>query len=212
MYIINLGDEKMLHTISENIANSLFDEESKYPMSIYVYGIELMISSLIGTIVVLTMGILFKSVIESIIFMVSLSLIRFFSGGYHAQTYIRCNTVFAISALLVFITSKLYIKYPMEYNIIIHIGVFVVSFIIMAIFSPVENENKKIDKSDRLKFKIISISITFIEIILSMFIYYETGFDSVLAVLPTIIVVDVAILVEIILKERRKSYVSKEKC
>ena len=110
MYIINLGDEKMLHTISENIANSLFDEESKYPMSIYVYGIELMISSLIGTIVVLTMGILFKSVIESIIFMVSLSLIRFFSGGYHAQTYIRCNTVFAISALLVFITSKLYIK------------------------------------------------------------------------------------------------------
>ena len=86
MYIINLGDEKMLHTISENIANSLFDEESKYPMSIYVYGIELMISSLIGTIVVLTMGILFKSVIESIIFMVSLSLIRFFSGGYHAQT------------------------------------------------------------------------------------------------------------------------------
>ena len=161
---------------------------------------------------VLTMGILFKSVIESIIFMVSLSLIRFFSGGYHAQTYIRCNTVFAISALLVFITSKLYIKYLMEYNIIIHIGVFVVSFIIMAIFSPVENENKKIDKSDRLKFKIISISITFIEIILSMFIYYETGFDSVLAVLPTIIVVDVAILVEIILKERRKSYVSKEKC
>ena len=45
--------------------------------------------------------------------------------------------------LLVFITSKLYIKYLMEYNIIIHIGVFVVSFIIMAIFSPVENENKK---------------------------------------------------------------------
>ena len=126
--------------------------------------------------------------------------------------HIWCNTVFAISALLVFITSKLYIKYLMEYNIIIHIGVFVVSFIIMAIFSPVENENKKIDKSDRLKFKIISISITFIEIILSMFIYYETGFDSVLAVLPTIIVVDVAILVEIILKERRKSYVSKEKC
>lgn len=100
----------------------------------------------------------------------------------------------------------------MEYNIIIHIGVFVVSFIIMAIFSPVENENKKIDKSDRLKFKIISISITFIEIVLSMLIYYKTGFNSVLAVLPTIIVVDVAILFEIILKERRKSYVSKEKC
>ena len=98
----------------------------------------------------------------------------------------------------------------MEYNIIIHIGVFIVSFIIMAIFSPVENENKKIDKFDRLKFKIISISITFVEILLSMFIYYKTGFDSVLVVLPTVIVVDVAILVEIILKERRKSHVSKE--
>lgn len=67
-----------------------------------------------------------------------------------------------------------------------------------------KNENKKIDKSDRLKFKIISISITFIEIILSMFIYYETGFDSVLAVLPTIIVVDVAILVEINTKGKEK--------
>lgn len=200
----------MLHTISKNIANSLFDEKSKYPMSIYVYGIELMLSSLIGTIVVLIIGVLFQSVIESIIFMISLSLIRFFSGGYHAKTYLRCDTVFALSALLVFITNKLYIKYFMEYNIIIHIGVFIVSFIIMAIFSPVENENKKIDKFDRLKFKIISISITFVEILLSMFIYYKTGFNSVLVVLPTVIVVDVAILVEIILKERRKSHVSKE--
>lgn len=200
----------MLHTISENIANSLFDEESKYPMSIYVYGIELVISTLIGTIVVLTMGILFQSIIESIIFMVSLSLIRFYSGGYHAQTYLRCNTVFAVSALLVFITSKLYIQYLIEYNIMIYIIVFIISFIIMAIFAPVENENKKIDKSDKLKFKIISISITFIEMALSMFIYYKTDFNSVVAVLPTVIVVDVAILVEIILKERRKSHVSKK--
>lgn len=200
----------MLHKISENIANYLFDAESKYPMSVYIYGIELIISELIGTVIVLIIGILFNSLIESIIFMLSLSLIRFFSGGYHAKTYLRCNMVFVTSALLVFITHKLYVQYLIEYNIVIYITVFIISFIIMAIFSPVENENKKIEKSDRLRFKITAISITFAEMAFSMFIYYKTGFDLVLVILPTVIVVDIAILVEIILKERRKTYVSQE--
>lgn len=200
----------MLHKISENIANYLFDEESKYPMSVYIYGIELIISELIGTVIVLIIGILFNSLVESVIFMLSLSLIRFFSGGYHAKTYLRCNMVFVTSALLVFITHKLYVQYLMEYNIVIYITVFIISFIIMAMFSPVENENKKIEKSDRLRFKIIAISITFVEMAFSMFIYYKTGFDLVLVILPTVIVVDIAILVEIILKERRKAYVSQE--
>lgn len=201
----------MLHKISENIAKSLFDTESKYPISIYVYGIELMISSLLGTVIVLTIGILLDCFIESIIYMISLSLIRFFSGGYHAKTYLRCNVVFAISAVLVFITHGLYVKYLCEYNLIAYMIIFIISFVIMVLFSPVENENKQIDKEKRSKFKIISISITLAEMALSILIYHITGFNKVLIVLPTIIVVDASILVEIILNERRKYYVSKEK-
>lgn len=194
----------MLHTISENIAVFFFNKDDKYPLDIYVYGIELMISSLIGTILVLTLGILFGHVIESIIFMLSLSLIRVFSGGYHAETYLKCNSIFVLSAIFVFLFHRYYLNYLMQYNILITAITLLISVAIMIIFAPVENKNKTIEDEKKRKFKVISILFVFIEIAMSLVLYYQFGFSQGLIILPTVAVVDISILAEIILKVRRK--------
>lgn len=193
----------MLHSISERIAVFLFDKESNYPFEIYTYGIELMISSLIGTTLVLFLGLISGYLLESIIFMLSLSLIRFFSGGYHAKTYLRCNSIFLISAILVFLAHHYYIQHLLMYNSIFTVSIFVVSFVVLIIFAPVENENKIIEEHKKVKFKAISISFVFIELLMSFVFYNYLGFDKVLVILPTIIVVDISVLIEIILNVRR---------
>ena len=171
------------------------------------FGIEMIKMLSVAAIVAILIAMIMKMLPEAVFFLFTFIPLRQNAGGYHTRHRITC----AIMSVFIYIFVLIIIK-NFEFNALMQIFLCFIDSLIILCFAPVENENKKIDKSDRLKFKIISISITFIEIILSMFIYYETGFDSVLAVLPTIIVVDVAILVEIILKERRKSYVSKEKC
>ncbi|HBM97820.1 MAG TPA: accessory regulator, partial [Ruminococcus sp.] len=87
----------MLHTLSEKIADFLFDNNDDYPIEVYIYGIEITLSTIIGAISLLTAGLIFNLFAESIIYMISLSVIRMFSGGYHSKTYLKCNIVLIIS-------------------------------------------------------------------------------------------------------------------
>lgn len=193
----------MLHYISKKIACLISDKDDEYPIEIYTYGIELMISSLIGTILIIFSGIIFHLLIESLIFTFCLSGIRFFSGGYHAKTYLRCNIVYLISYALVMITYMLYFKYLINYNISISLVLIIVSTLILILFAPIENENKKIDDSQKNKFKWISIIILLIECFGSLIILGLFDFHQVLVVFPTILIVDISIIVEVIMKNHK---------
>ena len=48
----------MLHRLSEYIADYFFDENDKYPKEVYKYGIELTISSILGTLMIIITGII----------------------------------------------------------------------------------------------------------------------------------------------------------
>lgn len=76
----------MLHSLSTYITEKFFNENDKYPKEIYVYGIELLISSFISTTVILLIGISTNTFFESVIFLISFSVIRVYTGGYHSMT------------------------------------------------------------------------------------------------------------------------------
>lgn len=63
----------------------------------YRYGIEISISSLLNIVLVVIAGILIHHIIESIVFLSLFILIRSFTGGYHADTYFRCNLLMCIT-------------------------------------------------------------------------------------------------------------------
>lgn len=88
--------------------------------------------------------------------------IRLFSGGYHARTYWGCFFM----SFLIFCAIILFGKY-LTINHYILALLLLTCFILICIFSPVDNINKKIkSKKRRKKLKYYSIIITLILIII----------------------------------------------
>ncbi len=69
--------------------------------------------------------------------------IRLFSGGYHAKTYWGC---FFIS-FIIFLGMIIMGKY-ISFNSIISITSLIISFILVCIFSPVDDINKRIKSKE----------------------------------------------------------------
>lgn len=150
-------------TISYWEKNRIIDPKFK---SIYQYGVELLISSLISILLVLMSGIAFFSILDSALFLAFFIPIRLFSGGFHANTYLACN----ISMLFTFCGTALCSK---KIPLSIH-GICVVSLICLVVFlllCPVENKNKPISQTQKKKCKIISLTLLIITIIICCFLY-----------------------------------------
>ena len=101
----------MLHILSKRIAFLVCEKTDLLPLEIYVYGFELIISSIIETGALLLVGFLIGKFVETILFLVSFSSIRFFSGGYHANSYFKCFAVTLVSFITLQQFKKLFSKY-----------------------------------------------------------------------------------------------------
>lgn len=136
----------------------------------YQYGIEIIMSSLLSIVLVLLIGLISMHFIESVFFLAVFIFVRQFTGGYHADTYFRCNLcmcIFFVSVLMLYECLK-------NCNeIYVFILMNLVSLGVITAFSPVDNRHKPIKKEDRkpLKFKavIISFAVSVISIIMHCF-------------------------------------------
>lgn len=186
----------MLHNISTSIANKFFNDKDKYPLEIYIYGVELLISSIISTTIILLIGLLTKTFFESIIFLISFSAIRVYTGGYHSMTYLRCNIISALSyvAIVVF----LYLFEEFTSNLIVITSCFLLTVILALIFAPVRHENKELSESDIKKYKLLSLLMITVVFLIGCIGYYLFEFKPMLVIFPTYISIDIAMLVSIV--------------
>ncbi|MBP2031889.1 accessory gene regulator B [Clostridium algifaecis] len=91
--------------------------------------------------------------------------IRLFSGGYHAKTYWGCFFISFIIFGIIIILGK-YISIAKNLLIILTVA----SLVLICIFSPVDNINKRIKSQERrLKLKHLSIIVT---LLLSIACYF----------------------------------------
>ncbi|MDD6645850.1 MAG: accessory gene regulator B family protein [Oscillospiraceae bacterium] len=188
----------LLNSLSEKIADFLFADSNDYPLEVYIYGIKLLISSIIGMCVISVLGLFTGYFAQAMIYIVALSLIKSFAGGYHANTYLKCNTIFVISFLFSIYMYRLLIKVSAMGVFITSGLVFGVTLLTILLFSPVEHSNKKIEPSDRKKYKLISIIMLCAEIAVSICFYTVFHIYEFLVILPMLIVVDIAILADVI--------------
>lgn len=192
---------RMIHSLSKSIAVYFFAEDRNFPLDVYTYGIEILMSSIIGVILVISIGILIDSFVESLIYIISLMLIRSFSGGYHAKTYFKCNLIYISCFMIsIFIYKWLLI---INYDVFVLI-ITILSAIIMFLFAPIENQNKLIDYHNRKKYKIISILFIVLLSSLAKFILLIFNEIQVLIIFPTLLIIDISMLVEKIMKVRYK--------
>ena len=127
--------------MSKSIIESIYGEENS-KLDLYIYGLELLFSSVIGTILLLVLGIVLGALIESIIFIVAFSAIRIFAGGFHSQSFILCNIITVLNFVIVLIIYRFFsdiLFSPFVYSI-----VFGLSFVLCVLFAPIENNNNPI--------------------------------------------------------------------
>jgi accessory gene regulator B len=158
----------MINRISKKIAFFLLNKKviEQEELEIYIYGYEVLISSLIDFSIVLLFAAIFNKVVLMTIFFVMFVSIRIYTGGYHAETFFKCKIVFVMICLLLIITS--YVDVLLIPMIIIMIFFNTTVFI----FAPVENINKPLFICEKNKYRRISIVLSLIWTTIAVITYF----------------------------------------
>ena len=123
--------------------------------SMYQYGFEIIISSMITFLIAFVSGIIYGCVWASLIYFGIFALLRSICGGYHAKTYLQCNTIYAIVTSFVLIFYK---WIPVEKFIGFHYVSLLHSIIVTACYAPVQNENKTLSNVQKQMLRIFSMT------------------------------------------------------
>ncbi|HDK7155511.1 TPA: accessory gene regulator B family protein [Clostridium botulinum] len=135
----------MIFSISKKIVDKLIDGGiiTSDDKDLYTYGFHqgfLIIFNIFTTVVI---GLLFKMVWESLIFLMAYIPLRSYAGGYHAKTPLRCYMCSIIIMIVVFLG----IKFIYWNSFICSIITFCTTSIIF-ILEPVEDRNKPLDQKE----------------------------------------------------------------
>lgn len=186
----------MLESIAENITflllkNKIIEYEDS---DIYIYGFQVIISSLMVTISLLILGVLLKKVLFTLVFMLVFVSLRINTGGYHANRFKDCLSL----SLLIYLIEILLVKFiPNEYKVIVIFTLLAFGTSVIFAKAPIEHKNNPLTLKEKIKYKKISriiSSIVSIVILIGVFIkqdlidYYLISSLTVMAVAILIII------------------------
>lgn len=142
---------------------------------LYLYGIRQLKMTLLNLITIIVIGFLFGMVTEGIVFALCYVLLRKVSGGFHAGSNRSC---YLLSVL--FYTLSLFIIKVIEPSFIIEI-LGIGFFVIFIKFMPVDNENKRLNDTEKNMFRRFAICLYLILFFISYVLlrfhinsYYKT--------------------------------------
>lgn len=85
-----------------------YHEEQDYKENIVIYGIEAILSSMIGVLLLLIISLVFRRALLWLPFMAGFVPLRISGGGYHARTHTRCYALIASTFLVALLCSLYY--------------------------------------------------------------------------------------------------------
>ena len=136
--------------ISFLVKNNAINGEDPHEISIYHYGVEITIGSLINILLIILLGIFTNTIWDSIVFLMVFIPLRLCTGGYHAETYIMCNVVLGITYLCV-----MFGVYFFSIDFYAKVIILLLSFTVVFAFAPCANKHKKMTIDKRRKFKLV---------------------------------------------------------
>lgn len=180
----------MIHAISQYITNYLIKHKIiEQETEIYEYGFELMISTWIGTILVLIIGGFTNHFLDAVIYECVFRFTRVYTGGYHCKTYTRCILSY-VFFFIIFIFLFPYLNTISFYSTLI---ICLFNLFIVMILCPVDHQNKKLLEDEKKYFKIKSIFRMLI-IDLIIILLPVLNLNKITIVLYSIIVIDLLII------------------
>jgi accessory gene regulator B len=117
------------------------------------YGFEMIFAAILDIFIVIFIGIVFHLLVEAIVFLGFFVVFRRFTGGFHANTHLKCKISF-----IIVITSVLSLINVLPKNLVfnIFIPVYILQFLLIYKYVPVENLNKPLDNHKKRRNKINS--------------------------------------------------------
>ncbi len=161
----------MTRKISEMLTNTLMlsGAVSHEKQEVIIFGLELLISSIIGILIIIAISIIAGVPLLWIAFLLSFIPLRTTAGGYHALTHTGCNITFAITYIICVVLCK-YVMMPKITFVLIS----AISTIMILLFSPVEAKNKPLNSERKKKNRLRSIVIITLFTVLSILIWLAT--------------------------------------
>lgn len=124
------------------------------------YGLELMLSSIIEILFIIALSPFFGNFVQTLIFFIGFIPLRIYSGGYHADTQLRCFSILVVIYILFTILLRIL---PVEsYQYIIY-GTTIFTIIIVSAMAPLAHSRKNMNDKEIKAFRKIAMDICFFE-------------------------------------------------
>lgn len=169
---------------------------------IYQYGVELTLSTILNIFWIVVASVILSDIFSGLIFLAVFMMIRPFTGGYHAKTYFKCNMVFIITFLLVWYARWGILIIPdIELSYRLLEAIVLLGLIPVIMYSPIENENKRLDRNKRRRFRIIGITLYIIIALLALIVQFVNIRYGAMMLL-SMLAVSIMMIIEIIKRWR----------
>lgn len=190
----------------EKLAQKIYNYMSKHIQvdseleDVYRYGIEVTISSILNICLVMIASVLLGNPLSGLSFLICFIMLRLFCGGYHANSYLKCNSLMVILFVVSHFGAKLLFHYNLTDYRLMSI-LLMLAFLPIYAFAPVKNKRKPLSERKAKKCRLLSI---IIYILLSLLGLLLTSFGLLYGsiIIITFIEISVLILVEILMQRR----------
>lgn len=199
----------MYHKIACRVVSILHRNNDKLDdpdlQEISAYGIEITLSSAVNVLLIILIGLLYHSLLSSVLFIALFNPIRKYIGGYHCTTYLRCNITYCTIFLIVVGLSK-----------VLYERVNICSFLLLLLIcgygvwflGPVENSHKPVTKQQQLRCHIIAKWIFLFDAVAAIMCYIWSTYLGLAAAFSLLAM---AVLLPLgTLAERRRAYETEE--
>lgn len=151
-----------------------------------------MIVNMLDTVSIFVLAILFHKIFVACCYIICFCMLRKYAGGYHAKSVIGCYMITVGSAFFMFITVS-FCRMP----IVVMTAVWLVSGIILFLFAPVQNENKRLDEVERLVYRRRAIIIWALESTLMWGLYSLDFTESVEGIFLSNVLIVISMFAEL---------------
>lgn len=165
------------------------------------YGIELMISTMIGFLLVIMVGVMMNALAHALFFYLVFIGVRLYTGGYHADSHFKCKLTLVLCCVFVLSSSCQYEALKDSKLYFLFLAIYLVSVIL---FSPVEHINAPLTEQEKKRNRGVSIIMAIVLVVVNVLSYIVV--PSISAVLTMSLFVIAMLMMIAKIKERGQSY------
>lgn len=163
----------MIKLISDKFACFLCkDEGQKNNFDLYEYAVYIILSSAFHVITVITLGLCFNLLVESLVFYFSFIAIRKFAGGYHAKTPVRCY-LFSFASNIIILCLVKWLSSINTLFIFIFIIFELLCVVLILLISPLDTENNPLTGQEKKMYRMLTSIITILIFIISSLCFFK---------------------------------------